>query len=719
MACSGALTSLVLTAAGSYITNGGASSIFGSAPISGTGIGIPNGLSTLSSSISSISSQSWFGDLQSTLGSMGNSVIGFTDSMKGSWANLVGSGGNLFYDAIGSFGPSTSNLFSTVVGNTFTTALNTGTDWARSSLGGNIGGALTSGITGDPKIFGSIMSTASSFVGSSNQFINAATNGNFSLGSTFTSMNNAITGSFDGVSKWASGLGDDISKLGTTVDWSNLSNLGSPGQLIQNISNSAGGVIGPLADKISSTVSLDVNTAKQLGANLVKTVASGNNTFSLNDVGLNVNSLAVIGSNLPSTVQSQIYKALGDLTPTEVTQVKSVLNNTQSAVVGGQDLLNPQKLLNKSFMTLTTPLRTGSVGFRAIYENESGSVNPEVDALGENLKGILPDDQAAANGALSRSLLQVSGISNSSTDVLADTVANLESLKDLPLIENQTEYVPEDVAQYWKDYYGTQDGIQLATGTDGQYKLSDVIGFSAGINSSEQLSTNAQLFQQLQDNGAFDILTNDDGSSSANTGIYYVIQYFCDGTYGPTENPPLSGNFEVVIPAGVWGEGTYTGSTATEAFEDAWNNGICPAMVTVMETIYNDNVEAQEATANSDTWTTQLGREYLNRQKMDFDATTVQAQDTTAISLAQNLHVYGQDTADGGAAEILERIVDTSTLGGQATIAAMREGRNLARLAEAQVGVSTPINTDGITEPATLSSGQYTEAEANAQVIRS
>jgi hypothetical protein len=59
MACSGALTSLVLTAAGSFVTNGSASSIFGSAPISGTGIGIPNGLSTLSSSISSISSQTF------------------------------------------------------------------------------------------------------------------------------------------------------------------------------------------------------------------------------------------------------------------------------------------------------------------------------------------------------------------------------------------------------------------------------------------------------------------------------------------------------------------------------------------------------------------------------------------------------------------------------------------------------------------------------------
>jgi hypothetical protein len=54
----------------------------------------------------------------------------------------------------------------------------------------------------------------------------------------------------------------------------------------------------------------------------------------------------------------------------------------------------------------------------------------------------------------------------------------------------------------------------------------------------------------------------------------------------------------------------------------------------------------------------------------------------SVYAFVQNLPVYGQLTANGDAAEFLEALANTTTLGGQAVIGAMREGRNQQRLNE-------------------------------------
>ena len=68
------------------------------------------------------------------------------------------------------------------------------------------------------------------------------------------------------------------------------------------------------------------------------------------------------------------------LSTAELGDVKGILGNTQSAIAKGGDLMNPQKLFPTSFSTLTAPLRTASVGDRAIYTAD-GAVNAEFDIL--------------------------------------------------------------------------------------------------------------------------------------------------------------------------------------------------------------------------------------------------------------------------------------------------------------------------------------------------
>ena len=721
MACKGNLTGSILGAAGSFITNGALPEVFGDSPLSSlagvpvevtdaiTGEVLSPTLNTLVSSINDIGGQEWFSDLGDTLTAMGGA--GFTDAMTEAWNNIPSiAGSGALADAIGGFTGAANSVLTNVTAG-LNDAVNFATSWAGETIGG--AGSLVGGVlSGDAKKFGTILSTANSFVANANDMINAATNSNF-LGSTFTNIDNLVSGGLSGVNLDFSGFGAEIAKLGGTINLSNLDALGSPGEMLKNMVNE--GTLGPMYEKLAA-VTVDPRTLGQLGVNLVQ-VPLGNTT--LGSLGLDLNTIAQLGSNLPADIQQQIYRGFEELDSTAVTQVKNILKNTQEFVETGADLFDPTKLFPESFQTLTAPLKTASVGFRAIYTDQTGSVNQEFEKLGANLTGIVPDDVAIANGALARSLGQIKNIAQSTPTALGTATQQLETLKDLPLLENQTSYVTQAVQDYWTETYtvDASTNIELGTGTNGQLRLSDVIGFAAGYNSAAPLKQNATLLQQLQDNGDFAVFTNDAGPTSSSTGLYYVIQYFCAGNYGPTEVTP--GNWQVVIPSGVYGAGTYTGATSTAARENAWVNGLVPATKTLIES-FNSNETAQLVVRNSTRWNQQLAREYLNQSKADnADLTAVQASDDVAINLATSLPELGLDTGEGGSAELLERIVNFNSIGGQSVIASMREGRNLARLAAANIQDDAPIDTTGVATEGTLLSGQYTAAEAQQQIIKS
>lgn len=722
MSCSGGLTGLVLTAAGGMVTNGSSAGVFGGAPFSSLAgaplslsdslTGLTNFAPTLSTMVTGLAAISGAGAPLAGLGPALSAIngAGFTTNMISAFNAIptdLGTGGGLF-DAVSGFAPSVNSLLTTASGGTgvLNDALKYAGDWSAETLGGTFAG-IGGAVTGDPKKFGTILNTASSYVTNANQMINAATNST-ALGNTFTGLNNIVSGGLAGVNLDFGTFGDEISKLGATVDFGNLENLGSPGQLLANMSNQ--GTLGPLYSKISE-ISVDPRTAQTLGGVVGDLTGS---SVKIGELGIDINTLAQQGANLPPGVQQQIYEQLDLLDPVEVAQVKSILKNTQDSVINGSDLLDPKKLLPNSFETITAPLRTASVGFRAVYENNDGSVNPQFDNLGNNLKGILPDDVAVANGAFSRSLQQVKNISQTNSDNLGASLTNMETLKDLDLIQYQTEYVREDVRNYWIENYGvdSSNNVTLATGNAGQLKLSDVIGFAAGFNSAAPITKNAQLLAEMATAGE---LTSITGAK----GVYDTIEEFCAGTFGPVETPPASGNYVVTITTGYLGEGVYTASSSSAAFEDAWVNGIVPAIKTVLAS-FTSNTRAVEIMTNSERWSQQLAREYLNQQRADNeDLTAVRASDDVAINLAINLPSLGLDTSEGGTAEIIERTVDFNSLGGQAAVAAMREGRNLQRLGDANIQRDAPIDTTGVEDPGSFVSSTYTSQQAKDQLIKS
>ena len=703
MSCGGGITATVLTAGAGMVAEVGGN------PIEST-TGVPNnitdpetGLTGDSSMAALTTNQAEYQSLSAPTKLTGTltKVSTLPESYQNTFSNMASSLGDDVFS--GGFDVFSGDALTAIAPSGLTNVLPAGLAESAKVMGGSVVG---NEIVGSAKKFGSVLGSADGFVGSANQMISAATNSaNSFAGGTFPGMDGIMSGNLTGITNALPDFGADLGSLGSTVNFESIGNLGSPGQLLKNMDQA--GNLGPMYDKIAN-ISVDPRIAGSLGADLstVTNAVSSRTTTTLGSLGVDLNKVAEIGPALPNNVQSQIYDAFGDLSITEVADVKGILRNTQTAIAKGTDLMDPQKLFPTSYSTLTAPLRTASVGDRAIYTAD-GAVNAEFQSLGANLAGALPDDLAIANGALARSFGQVKGIDGTTADLLATASTTAETFKDLDLIKDQTQYVTDEVKNFWTTTYKTESGITLATGPNGTYTVSDVIGYAAGYNSAAPLQQNKILMQQLIDSDAMDVFTADNGSSSSNTGIYVVMDYFIDGAYDP-----IAPATDYIIPAGVYGEGTY----ATQ--ELCWN-GIIAAAKTLMQTFYAANPEAQTIQRNFKRMQEQQAREKLIRQKIDLDLDVVQAQDTTAIQLAANLPTYGLDTSAGGTGELLERVMNFSSTGGQAAVGAMRESRNIDKLATANIQTDAPIPTTPPSNPGQIASSTYTVAQADNVIVRS
>jgi hypothetical protein len=705
MACAGAITATVLTA-GAGLAGGiggnplaSISGIPNSITDSVTGLTSSVNMSTMTSLTSSVSSLPNMSALTSTVSGI---TGGLPAGLQSSFSNMAsGLGDNVFSAGFDVFSGDALGVMGAASG--ISSVLPTGLADAAKTMGGSLSGA---NILGDASKFGSILGAAEGFVGSSNQMISAATNaaGSFA-GGTFPGMDSISTGGLSGITNALPDFGADLGSLGSTIDFASIGDLGSPGQLLKNMD--LAGSLGPMYDKVAN-IKIDPGLAGSLGGSLssvTNAIANKTGGLSIGDLGISSSDIAQLGPALPNNIQGQVFDAFNELNTAELGDVKGILKNTQSAIVSGGDLMNPQKLFPTSFSTLTAPLRTASVGDRAIY-SASGAVNAEFDSLGAPLVGALPEDLAVANGALARSFGQVKGIESTNNQTLTTAATNLETLKDLPLVKDQTVYVEPAVITYWTSQYSVQDNIQLATGPDGTYQLSDVIGYAAGYNSVAPLQQNQILLQELIDSGALNVFYAAGSSSSSSTGILIIMDYFVAGAYDP-----IAPATDYIIPPGVYGAGTY----ATQ--ELAWN-AIIAAAKTLMQTFYNDYTQAQTIQRNFKRLQEQQAREKLIRAKIDLDLDTVPANTNNAIQLAANLPNYALDTSAGGSAELLERVMNFDSTGGQASVAAMREARNIDKLTNANIVQDGPIPITPPANPGSLSSATYTVAEADAIIIR-
>jgi hypothetical protein len=113
----------------------------------------------------------------------------------------------------------------------------------------------------------------------------------------------------------------------------------------------------------------------------------------------------------------------------------------------------------------------------------------------------------------------------------------IETLKNLPLVENQTQPITDAV----KDFY--LDTFAGGSGPDGTYLITDFFGTAAGVPGTESLTTTIEILNARLADGTLSNLAQ----------IYLVMKNVVSGVYGD----PVAG--PVVIPTGLPGAGTYNG----------------------------------------------------------------------------------------------------------------------------------------------------------------
>ena len=568
-----------------------------------------------------------------------------------------------------------------------------------SSYIGSLGNTTISGFTnlisteinkimgsGDLGIFEQVVGQADAYRITTNQLITSAVNANdASAISTYTTQDNTMSGGLSQISQAYTAFGADLTALGYSIDLTTLSDLGSPQALLRQIFYQSGG----------STV---INTA-------------------LLNAGLSVDTLDTL-SDTPMTNEEQkiVFDVMQTITGNQLKQILYLLKVTTAGIPTLADLLNPVKMFPTSFNTLTAPTING---LRGIYIDSSGTVNSNLattlppNVLGplqgyqtvENtynqLKKIIPPDWALANKAIQAGLEQIKSIFGSTAPLLGVSTVGLESNKGLNLINALTTPLPTSVSNFFTNSYSS------GTGENGTLLLADIVGTAGGWVVNDSLSTATLALTALTAAGDLNTLT------SNTIGVFTVMQNAIDGVYGV---PDGMGNV-LTIPPGVPGTGTYSTYDLTFTGPGAPGTGLLPAAYSLIGNIIANN--SSTVTSANSAWAN-IAAQLVLESTTQNQAGIVFANLVPGIqptSLATDVASYGLDNSVGGSAWFFDSVSDVSTLGGQAIISSMREARNQVRLQSAGIGDNIAVDDTTVEPQLSISSGQYTVAEAASQKI--
>lgn len=543
---------------------------------------------------------------------------------------------------------------------------------------------------GDAGQFGQGFVAVQGYIASTNQYINSAVNANQYLGPMFTNMDDLVTGNIASISTDLPSFGVDLANQGNLWNLGKLDMYGTPAGLLQQIS-ALSGIRGRTIPELQDAM-LALGLTTQNIADLV------NN----NQVGLN--KPTGLTQNEFDKLQLIAYNALTTISGDALTQILAILGVTTPGVNSLDDLLNPAIMFPLSYTSLQTPSPNGAVPIFGSNGAVNSNIGPIVNGYLPTASGcdelgkIIPPAQAVANKAIQVSLQQINNIPNTTLPALAEavvgnidnpwnitqpylandvvsngapipsyyrasddvpagvdinntayweptTLGGISTMAGLPLIQAQTAPVDDSVTTYISTVVAT------GTGPDGTITTYDVLGLALDAgNFASQLATATTAINALQTAGSL---------ATLNTAYINILS---------------AGNDAAVI------------TQITNA-----NNAIAALSaspyVTTLNTAWTYMANLMNLSAK---YTTEAGINYFLLQPGDKNS---------VYALVQNLPYYGLLTANGDAAEFLENLADTTSLGGQAIVGVMREGRNNARLSVAGIYNTNQIPSDPTLTP--------------------
>lgn len=538
------------------------------------------------------------------------------------------------------------------------------------------------------------------YIASTNQYINSAVNANQFLGPTFTNMDSLTTAGISGVNSDLETFGVDLAKQGNLVNLQKLDLYGTPAALVQQISSLAGVSRLKTVPAVQSAM-----TAVGLTDSDIENLVTDNRVGINRPDGLSQNDF--------DRIQKSAYTALSLVTGDDLDQILSILDVTTPNITSLDQLLDPTKVFPLSYPTMLTPTPAGAVPIFGTDGSVNSSITPIVNSYLPTASGcdelgkIIPPADAVANKAIEVALKQINNIATTTLPELAEavlgstdrdwdptqeylandvvkvdttpaptfyrakspgctpgtftvppgvditdtdywaetTLGGLSTMADLPLIQAQTTPVPASVAQFF--------ATEVATGTGpcGVLTTLDVLGLAIDSNDfATRLNTATTAINALQTAGSL---------ATLNTAYTNILVAANDAAV-----ITQIGNANSAIAA-------LSASPYVTTLNTAW---------TYMANLMNLSAK----------YTSQAGVDYFLLQSGDTNSTK---------SFVQNLPQYGLLTASGDAAEFLESLADVTTLGGQAIVGAMREGRNQARLNTTGLYNNTQIPSDAVVAP--------------------
>jgi hypothetical protein len=527
---------------------------------------------------------------------------------------------------------------------------------------------------GDAGRFGQGFVAVQGYIATTNQYINSSVNANQYLGPLFTNMDDLVTANIASMTTDLTSFGVDLANQGNLWNMGKLDLYGTPAGLLQQISALAGIRGRTVPDLQNAMISMG------LSASNIADLVNDNRVGLNNPTGLTQNEF--------DKLQLLAYNATTMISGDALAQILDILGVTTPNIDSLDDLLNPVKIFPLSYASLQTPSPDGAI---PIF-NSTGAVNSSITPIVnsylptasgcDELGKIIPPAQATANKAIQVAFQQINNIPTTTLPRLADavlgnvdnpwtvtqpyladavvssgspvpvyyratddvpagtdinntaywtptTLGGLSTMAGLPLIEAQTTPVDTSVTDYVTTTMAT------GTGPNGTITTYDVLGLALDSNNfAAQLATATTAINTMQGAGSL---------ATLNTAYVNILS--------------AVNNAGVITQIG-------NANSAIAALSANPN-------VTTLNTAWNYMANLMNLSAK---YTTEAGIDYFLLQPDDKNS---------VYSLVQNLPYYGLLTASGDAAEFLENIADVTTLGGQAIVGVMREGRNNARLSAA------------------------------------
>ena len=308
----------------------------------------------------------------------------------------------------------------------------------------------------------------------------------------------------------------------------------------------------------------------------------------------------------------------------------------------------------------------------------------------ERLSKIIPADQALACKAMSVSLQQIKNIDTLSLPQLAAAFVSTVTTKDLDQINALTTAVPANVAAFYTDTYAT------GTGTGNTLVLTDLLGAAVGVTYIDQLNNVVTTLNSL-------------GNGLANlTSIYTRMENTVNGVYGNAVSGP------VTIPAG-YAAGVYANADV------AFSTGLIPnAVIEIGNVVTAYPTQTTSLNSEFNTMAQKIITESNNLTLATINIAELNTDDRSPVmSFVESLPDYGINKEENGPTWFLEQVADITTLGGQAIVACLREGQNLAVLNSVGIGVDTSIPSEPSSPNpvANLIPATYTESQAANLVV--